>query len=837
MAAIQVKTNTFQITQLPRNPYKQYDAFSTFDKQEVYAQKKKLLFAHLVDVVDPAFFDKRPIFDGRAIAYSPKDLGPGGHWTVSLGSKTPVEANKKGGVTVRITATASELVDPRHVKDLIEGGRNTDRALVATNLLQLIVRQAANKNKTNNGRASFTPEDSRQFRGPSGFEVWLGFFQSVRPTVQRMILNIDTVAAVVYKHGNLLNLAMSEMGLRDAHRLRLQENELDFRKLQDFLKGVEITLPAAGGTRRTKKIRGLVPSAAEYLFNNESEGRDMTVKDYWEANYGVVIRNRNIVGVRLTGKNHPRPQVVPLEVCEVVPGQLYKKKLPDNLVGEMVRFSAVSPAERWARIQRGANQHTNSQHLAESGMQINNQPVTVQGLLLPVPDLEYAPNSRPVTPRDGKWNVVNTQFHDPKTLEYWALINFCPTSLGMSKHREGAPPSTVYICNPQAGVEQNLDNAMRNLMSARPDADGKNIGTVVLIILLPENAGPIRTALKNWGDIKCGIITLCAREGKLRRKPGDNQYWNNQMLKINARLGGRNSIVRSPVLAQLKADPFMIMGKFWWADVGHPGVGVQRPSMTSLVYSHDDNATQYAAITGIQSPRVEIIEELFRFVCEAVDSFGAKNQVSPKRVFFFRDGLSEGEFTKVAEREIHQIKEAFKAVFTKREIKAPLPLLVYIIVGKRHHITLYPGNREAEDRTGNCRAGTVVHSEITHPAHKDFYLQSHAAIQGTSRSSHYTVIEDEVWGKKRIDLIQQLAFSLCHVYAKATRSVSIPAPVYYADLVCSRLNFHMDPSAPTHLFSDTGSVSSGSGPSFNLDLWKQHFKPIHNRLSKTMYFL
>ena len=26
--------------------------------------------------------------------------------------------------------------------------------------------------------------------------------------------------------------------------------------------------------------------------------------------------------------------------------------------------------------------------------------------------------------------------------------------------------------------------------------------------------------------------------------------------------------------------------------------------------------------------------------------------------------------------------------------------------------------------------------------------------------------------------IQELAYTLCHVYAKATRSVSIPAPVY-----------------------------------------------------------
>ena len=81
----------------------------------------------------------------------------------------------------------------------------------------------------------------------------------------------------------------------------------------------------------------------------------MLSQEYWETYHRVVIRHRNIVGVRLTGKNHPRPQIVPLEVCEVPPGQLYKRKLPDHLVGEMVRFSAVEPGKRWARIQRGVS--------------------------------------------------------------------------------------------------------------------------------------------------------------------------------------------------------------------------------------------------------------------------------------------------------------------------------------------------------------------------------------------------------------------------------------------------------------------------------------------------
>ena len=71
----------------------------------------------------------------------------------------------------------------------------------------------------------------------------------------------------------------------------------------------------------------------------------------------------------------------------------------------------------------------------------------------------------------------------------------------------------------------------------------------------------------------------------------------------------------------------------------------------------------------------------------------------------------------------------------------------------------------AADNNGNCLAGFAT-SDLKHPLMKDFYLQSHAAIQGSklicfswarfsvfpslsrllaARSSHYIVIEDEIF--------------------------------------------------------------------------------------------
>jgi len=44
--------------------------------------------------------------------------------------------------------------------------------------------------------------------------------------------------------------------------------------------------------------------------------------------------------------------VVPLELCKVIPGQLYKKKLPEELIRDMVRASVVKPQDRRGMIEQ-----------------------------------------------------------------------------------------------------------------------------------------------------------------------------------------------------------------------------------------------------------------------------------------------------------------------------------------------------------------------------------------------------------------------------------------------------------------------------------------------------
>jgi eukaryotic translation initiation factor 2C len=62
--------------------------------------------------------------------------------------------------------------------------------------------------------------------------------------------------------------------------------------------------------------------------------------------------------------------------------------------------------------------------------------------------------------------------------------------------------------------------------------------------------------------------------------------------------------------------------------------------------------------------------------------------------------------------------------------------------------------------------------------------------QGTSRPSHYHVLYDD--NKLEPDQVQMLTYYLCYTFARCTRSVSIPAPVKYADLLAFRARFYIN---------------------------------------------
>ena len=61
-------------------------------------------------------------------------------------------------------------------------------------------------------------------------------------------------------------------------------------------------------------------------------------------------------------------------------------------------------------------------------------------------------------------------------------------------------------------------------------------------------------------------------------------------------------------------------------------------------------------------------------------------------------------------------------------------------------------------------------------------------FQGTTKPTNYHLLFD-VNGFTS-DELQKLSFYLCHLYSRCERSVSYPAPTYYAHLAAFRARYH-----------------------------------------------
>ncbi|KAG6889711.1 hypothetical protein C0992_004340 [Termitomyces sp. T32_za158] len=531
-------------------------------KPEVKIPRKRQEIIHkLQTVLEPGIFSPRAVYDGNALLYASK----------------PLELTAK---------------DPK--------------TLTAINLLQLLIRQGPNQKYAHNNRAYFIPEGSKPIG--SGLELWHGYFQSVRPTVGRMLVNIDTSVTAVYASGELIDVCLNFLGKKDVRALDLDEKSPDFRALQKHLKELLVNTSTTG--KRVKTIYGLVTAAGKYTFMKED--REITVQEHYRAAHNKIIRWPNIIGVLLSPKKSGSPVVVPAEYCVVLPGQLYKKKIPDHLTKAMVDFATVKPADRLRQIVSGGmgaespvKGYANSEFLVEAGMIIDTRPISLTGKILETPVLWYG-QRKEVRPREGAWNLRGVRLQTPADMECWGTVNFCPSIRPVQ-----------------------LEQCMKNM------ADGCRV--------LGMSTKPPVDMLQGLGNAveRAPLLSVCA-------KKKSREQMNNTGGILNARLGGYNSLTQSPILNDLGKEPFIIMG----ADVAHAGPGVQKPSVTSLVWSWDEFATRYDALTALQSPRVETIEGLRDMMKQAVTSFGMLKRAAPRRIIFFRDGVSEGEFDHVLKIEL-----------------------------------------------------------------------------------------------------------------------------------------------------------------------------------------
>ncbi|XP_010510717.1 PREDICTED: protein argonaute 5 isoform X2 [Camelina sativa] len=645
-----------------------------------------------------------------------------------------------------------------------------------------------------------------------GIEYYRGYFQSLRLTQMGLSLNIDVSARSFYEPILVTDFISKFLNIRDLSRPLRDSDRLKVKKV---LRTLKVTL-VHWNNEKSAKISGISSCPISQLRFTLEDKSEKTVIQYFAEKYNYRVRYTSLPAIQ-TGSD-ARPVYIPMELCKIAKDQRYTKRLNERQVTALLRATCQRPAQRESSIKDLVveNNYNADDVSKEFGMSVTSQLASIEARVLPPPLLKYHESGREkmVNPSLGQWNMINKKMVNGATVKSWTCVTFATridqhlpvefckqlTEMCVSKGMQfNIQPIIPLISYPPQSIEE----ALHDIYKRAP-------GLQLLIVILPDVSGSYGK-IKRICETELGIVSQCCQPRQVVKL--NKQYMENVALKINVKTGGRNTVLNDAIrrnIPLITDRPTIIMG----ADVTHPQPGEDSsPSIAAVVASMDwPEITKYRGLVSAQAHREEIIQYLYKLVQdperglvhsglirEHFIAFRKAMGQIPHRIIFYRDGVSEGQFNQVLLHEMNAIRKACNSL---QEHYAPR--VTFVIVQKRHHTRLFPaqhGNRDMTDRSGNILPGTVVDTQICHPNEFDFYLNSHAGIQGTSRPAHYHVLLDE--NGFSADALQTLTNNLCYTYARCTKAVSIVPPAYYAHLAAFRARYYMESE-----FSDGGSSRS-----------------------------
>ncbi|XP_061341119.1 protein argonaute 4-like [Gastrolobium bilobum] len=686
-------------------------------------------------------------------------------------------------------------------------GQESENFQEAIRVLDIILRQHAAKQGCLLVRQSFFHNNPMNFADVGGGVLGCrGFHSSFRTTQGGLSLNIDVSTTMIIQPGPVVDFLIANQNVRDPF-------QLDWAKAKRALKNLRIK---TGPSNQEYRITGLseLPCREQTFTLKNKGGRDgddgdeeVTVFDYFINVRKMDLRYSADLPCINVGKPK-RPTYFPIELCELLSLQRYTKALSINQRTSLVERSRQKPQERMKVLSEAlkTSNYGSEPMLRNCGISISTGFTQVEGRVLPAPKLKFG-NGEDFNPRNGRWNFNNKKFVQPTKVQRWAVANFsarCDAQglvrdlirIGEMKGILIEPPFDVFEENGQfrrAPPMVRVDKMFETIESKLPGAPE------FLLCLLPDRKnceiyGPWKK--KNLADY--GIVNQCMCPTRV-----NDNYLTNLLLKINAKLGGLNSLLgveHSPSLPVVSKAPTLILGM----DVSHGSPGQSDiPSIAAVVSSRQwPLISKYRASVRTQSAKVEMIDNLFKQVSEKddegimrellVDFYVSSGKRKPDNIIIFRDGVSESQFNQVLNIELDQIVEACKFLDEKWT-----PKFVVIVAQKNHHTRFFQSGSP-----DNVPPGTLIDNRICHPRNYDFYLCAHAGMIGTSRPTHYHVLLDEVGFS--CDELQELVHNLSYVYQRSTTAISVVAPICYAHLAATQLGQFMK-------FEDKSETSSSHG--------------------------
>ncbi|CAK7326137.1 unnamed protein product [Dovyalis caffra] len=653
-----------------------------------------------------------------------------------------------------------------------------------------------------------------------------GFFQSLRPTQQGLALNVDFSVTAFHESIGVISYLQKRLEfLRDLPQRKTRSLVGEERKeVEKALKNIRIFVCHRETVQRYR-VCGLTEGATENLWFADRDGKNLRLLNYFKDHYNYDIQFRNLPCLQIS---RSKPCYLPMELCMICEGQKFLGKLSDDQTARILKMGCQRPKERKSIIDgvmRGSVGPTSGNQGREFKLHISREMTRLSGRILQPPKLRLGDGGhvRDLIPsrHDRQWNFLDSHVFEGTRIHRWALVSFGGTldqksnipkftnQLSQRCEQLGIFLNKNTIISPQYEPTQVLNNVslLESKLKKIYSAASNNLQ---LLICVMEKKHKGYADLKRIAETNVGVVTQCCLYPNLGKL--SSQFLANLALKINAKVGGCTVALYNSLHSQIPRllrsnEPVIFMG----ADVTHPHpLDDVSPSVAAVVGSMNwPAANKYVSRMRSQTHRQEIIQDLGAMVKELLDDFYQELNELPKRIIFFRDGVSETQFYKVLKEELQAIREACSRFPGYR------PPITFAVVQKRHHTRLFPDETDPSSTQNqfsdeNIPPGTVVDTVITHPREFDFYLCSHWGVKGTSRPTHYHVLWDE--NQFTSDELQKLVYNLCYTFVRCTKPVSLVPPAYYAHLAAYRGRLYLERSECMASMRNASTISRAAPP-------------------------
>ncbi|OKL60549.1 hypothetical protein UA08_04065 [Talaromyces atroroseus] len=806
---VELQVNAYPITKFPTQNVFQYDVTIVKVGKEHEApppRARKLVWD------SPARKNKykQILFDGSKLAWSCISYDDPHGVLVDL-SAHPGGNGNGNTPGYRLIVRKSKSINLQVLEQwLLKKGPFDERVLEAMNFLDHLLREWPSTKFTPIKRAFYDQtEEGHNF--DNTIDIRKGFYQAIRPAMGgRLVVNVDSVLCAFWRQVSLISLADSFLEKFDwgktaqAMKPKNVDPHASFRgyvyspahrHIWNKLKHLEVKPVFEGNTvNRTFNIHAITTQDAhtkKFKWTDSATGRerDISVFDYFKQKYNKTLFCPQLPVVEMTKKD----TFYPMECLHVAGLQRYNHKLSERQTTDMLKMAVRRPQMRFGDIVKAKAKLNHGQDpiLQHFGMQISPNMLVTKARLLPSPEIQFGGNAKISPQTQGRWDLRGKKFLEAnKTpLKSWGvgIIKQGRGALPVAQAEEWTQgfmkqyaghggkvvsrPTIMELTGDTAEAVYRLFMATGNNAKQRPQ---------LLLFIAPNKDVMVYNRIKKSCDCRFGVPSQVVQKAHVEKKMP--QYMSNVAMKVNAKLGGVTCKAVPRQSDAMHRPGSIIIG----ADVSHAAPGSFAPSLAAISVSADQNGAKYMGSCQTGDSRVEIINEynmkemLTPLVDEWTKTVG--NGRRPQNVYYFRDGVSTGQFAQVLEKEVPVIKDV---IFNGSGDKVP-PKITVVIGNKRHHIrgAPRPTDKTAGDKNGNALPGTLIERDVTSPHDWDFLLIAHVALQGTAQPVHYHVIRDEM--KHQPAQLQNMIYNHCYQYVRSTTSVSLFPAIYYAHLISNR---------------------------------------------------